>query len=157
MTIMSDTNRIERNILIKASRERVWRALTTAGEFGTWFGINLTGQAFVPGQTVRGLMDPEKCGHENVWMDITVDRIEPQDLFSYRWHPFPVNTSIDYSAEQPTLVTFTLEDAPDNSILLTVVETGFDKLPAHRRQEAFLMHTEGWPMQLNHVSDYASR
>jgi len=153
----SDTNSIERNILIQATRERVWRALTTAEEFGTWFGINLKGETFAIGQRTRAMMDPAVCGHENFWFDIVVDRIEPQTLFSYRWHPYPADPSVDYSLEQPTLVTFTLKDAPDKSILLTVVESGFDNVSAHRRLEALRMHTGGWEAQLNNVAHYVSK
>ncbi|RYZ90625.1 MAG: vanillate O-demethylase oxidoreductase VanB [Moraxellaceae bacterium] len=153
----TDTNSIERSILINSPRARVWRALSTPEEFGQWFGVDLKGQTFAQGQRARGLMNPETCGHENLWLDIVVDRIEPQNLFSYRWHPFAVVSTVDYSLEHPTLVIFTLEDAPGNSTLLNVVESGFDQVPAHRRMEAFRMHTGGWEAQLNNVARHASQ
>src|SRR5882757_4217688 len=137
-TTLSDTDRIERNILINASRERVWRALSNAEEFGAWFGADLSGQEFAPGGRARGQMTG--CGHEHMYFEARVERIEPQDVMSFHWHPYSVDPAVDYSQEQPTLVTFTLKDAPGNAILLTVVESGFDKIPLHRRREAFEKH-----------------
>jgi uncharacterized protein YndB with AHSA1/START domain len=150
----SQTDRIERSVVINASRERVWRALSNAEEFGTWFGANLKGQTFAPGQRARGLQSG--CGHDNVYFDVVIERMEPLKLLSYRWHPYSVEPSVDYAKEQPTLVTFTLKDSPGNGTVLTVVESGFDNVPPHRRLEAFRMHTSGWEHQMlklvRHVS-----
>lgn len=154
MNSAANTNSIERSILINASRERVWRALSTPEEFGTWFGVDLKGQAFAPGQRARGLMGAG-CGHDNLWFDVIVERVEPQDLFSYRWHPYAVDPAVDYSGEARTLVTFTLKDVSDGT-LLTVVESGFDNVPAHRRVEAFQMHSGGWEAQLKNIARHAS-
>jgi uncharacterized protein YndB with AHSA1/START domain len=153
-TTTTDTDRIERSIVINAPRERVWRALSNAESFGTWFGANLKGQAFVPGQKARGQITIS--GFEHIAFDVVVERIEPQDLFSYRWHPYPVDPAVDYTKEQPTLVTFTLKDAPGNGTLLTVVESGFDNLPPHRRLEAFRMNSGGWTAQLNNIARHVS-
>ena len=155
MSTTSETNSIERNILINAPREHVWRALSSAEEFGTWFGANLKGQTFAPGQRARGQMTGG-CDHDaDVWFDVVVERVEPQDLFSYRWHPYAVEPIVDYTVEQPTLVTFTLKDTPEGT-LLTVLESGFDNIPPHRRLEAFRMHTGGWEAQLKNVARHAS-
>ncbi|RYY04200.1 MAG: vanillate O-demethylase oxidoreductase VanB [Gammaproteobacteria bacterium] len=147
---------IERKILINAPRDRVWRALTSPREFGTWFGVNLSDQIFAPGLRARGLINPDVCGHDDAWFDVTVERLEPQDIFSYRWHPFALDPAVDYSKEMPTLVTFTLKDTPDKGTLLTVVESGFDKVPPHRRLEAFRMNNRGWDYQLKKVVDYVT-
>ncbi|WP_235835194.1 SRPBCC family protein [Piscinibacter terrae] len=149
------TDRIERHIVIQAPRDRVWRALSNAEEFGQWFGTDLKGQTFAPGQRVRGLVSG--CGHDNVWFDAVVDRIEPQNLFSYRWHPAPIDPAVDYDQEEPTLVTFTLKDAPGQGTLLTVVESGFDKVPPQRRLEAFRMNDGGWAAQLKNIARHASQ
>jgi uncharacterized protein YndB with AHSA1/START domain len=149
----SSTDRIERSILIKASRERVWRALSSADEFGAWFGADLRGQHFQPGQRARGQMTIP--GHTEHFFDVVVERVEPQDLFSFHWHPYAFDKAVDYSKETPTLVTFTLQDAPGGAVLLTVVESGFDKVPARRRSEAFEMHGRGWTAQLDNVARYA--
>src|SRR5262245_20797300 len=140
------SDRIERTVTIKAPRDRVWRALANAEEFGTWFGADLRGQTFAPGQRARGLMTIE--GIKDVYFDVVVDRMEPPDLFSYRWHPYNLDPKVDYAKETPTLVTFTLQDAPGNGTVLKVVESGFDKVPANRRFEAFRMNTRGWEFQM---------
>jgi uncharacterized protein YndB with AHSA1/START domain len=148
------TDRIERSVVIDAPRERVWRALANAEEFGSWFGANLKGQAFAPGQRARGRLDGT-CGHDKLDFDVVIERIEPQDLLSFRWHPYPVDPAVDYTKEQPTLVTFTLKDAPGRGTLLTVVESGFDKVPPHRRLEAFRMNSRGWDGQLENIVRHA--
>lgn len=155
MTTTSETDRIERKIIINARRERVWRALTNSEEFGAWFGVDLQGQQFIPGQRTRGLMNGG-CGHTDVWFDVVIEEVNPQDLFSYRWHPCPIDPSVDYSQEIPTLVTFTLKDTPDNGTLLTVVESGFDNVPPHRRLEAFRMNSGGWDAQIVNLVAYVS-
>lgn len=154
MSTAEDSNRIERSIVINAPRDRVWRALSNAREFGTWFGANLVGQTFAAGARARGQITIP--GHEHVWFDVVIERIEPQDLLSYRWHPYAVDPSVDYSHEQPTLVTFTLKDAPGNATLLTVVESGFDHVPPQRRLEAFRMNSRGWEAQLSNIVRHVS-
>ena len=149
MSTASDTDRIERSVLIDVPRERVWRALSNAEEFGTWFGADLKGQTFAAGKRARGRVTFP--GYEHVWFDIVVERVEPSSLLSYRWHPYAVDPAVDYSTEPPTLVTFTLNDAPNGATRLTVVESGFDKVPAHRRREAFRMNTEGWDGQIENI------
>ncbi len=150
----SDTDRIERSVVINAPRERVWRALSNAEEFGTWFGADLKGQTFVPGQRARGQIT--SCGHEHAWFDVIIDRVESPNLLSFRWHPYAVDPAVDYTKEEPTLVTFTLKDAPGNATVLTVVESGFDKVPPHRRLEAFRMNNQGWTVQIDNIVRHVS-
>lgn len=145
----SSTDSIERSILINAPRERVWRAIANAEEFGTWFGANLKGMQFAPGQRARGQIT--HAGYEHVWFDIEVDRVEPPQLLSWRWHPHAVEAGVDYSGEEPTLVTLALAEAPGGT-LLTVVESGFDKVPPQRRLQAFTMNGRGWEIQLQNIA-----
>jgi uncharacterized protein YndB with AHSA1/START domain len=154
MNATSDTDRIERSVVINAPRERVWRAIANAEEFGTWFGANLKGQTFAPGQIARGQIT--HCGHKDAVFEVVIERIEPQDLLSMRWHPYAVDPAVDYAKEQPTLVTFTLNDATGSGTLLTVVESGFDMLPPHRRLEAFRMNSGGWEAQVNNIARHVS-
>jgi uncharacterized protein YndB with AHSA1/START domain len=154
MNTTSDTDRIERSVVINAPRERVWQALSNAEQFGTWFGASLAGQNFKPGQRVRGPITI--CGHEHVFFDVLVERIEPQHAFAFHWHPYAVDPAIDYTQEAPTLVTFTLQDAPDGT-LLTVTESGFDKVPPQRRLEAFRMNSAGWEGQLRNIVRYVTQ
>ena len=150
----TDTDRIERSVTLDAPRPRVWRALTDAEAFGTWFGADLEGQAFAPGQRARGRITIP--GFTHVVFDVVVDRVEPMDRFAFRWHPFAVEPDVDYAAETPTLVTFTLHDAPGGKTHLTVVESGFDQVPAHRRAQAFRMNSQGWEGQLRNIAKHVA-
>ncbi len=150
---MSTTDRIEASIELHVPRKRVWRALTDSGEFGQWFGVAMDGP-FSPGARVRGRMTIK--GYEHFTMEITIDAMEPEHRFSYRWHPGAIDPNIDYSAEPMTLVEFTLEEIPGGT-RLTMVETGFDRIPASRRPEAFRMNTQGWTAQMRNIERYVSQ
>jgi uncharacterized protein YndB with AHSA1/START domain len=150
----TDTDRIERSVTLDAPRPRVWHALTDAETFGTWFGANLAGQAFAAGRRARGPITI--TGFTHVVFDVVVDLVEPMDRFAFRWHPYAVDPSVDYAAETPTLVTFTLADVPGGGTRLTVVESGFDQVPAHRRAQAFRMNTNGWEGQLRNIAKHVA-
>jgi uncharacterized protein YndB with AHSA1/START domain len=147
---MTDTDRIEKNILLKAPKARVWRALTNAGEFGTWFRVKLESD-FAVGKDVTGNITYP--GYEHLRFTVTVERIDAEQLFSFRWHPAAVDPQIDYSQEPTTLVEFRLEEVADGT-LLTVVESGFDRIPAERRAEAFRMNSQGWATQMENIKAY---
>lgn len=147
-TIAQD--RIERQIALNAPRKRVWQALTNAAEFGEWFRIGLEG-SFQAGKSIRGNM--KFPGWEHVVVEFTVEKIEPETLFSYRWHPYAIDPDTDYSHEPTTLVEFHLKDDKGGT-LLTVIESGFGKLPASRRDEAFRMNENGWKGQLGNLQKY---
>jgi uncharacterized protein YndB with AHSA1/START domain len=142
----STSDRVEEQVLLHTPRARVWRALTNADELGAWFGVNLAGATIAPAARVAGRFTIP--GHEHVTFDVTIDEVVPERRFAWRWHPHAIDPAADYSGEQRTLVTFTLEDAADGGTLLRVVETGFDALPAARRQSAFLGNSNGWRGQL---------
>ena len=154
-------DRIEKKILLKAPLARVWRAISDAAQFGTWFGVAFDGP-FVAGQKVAGRIVPTKVDpevaaaqkeFEGAPFDIIVDRIEPERLFSFRWHPYAAEKDHDYSKEERTLVTFELE-AVDGGTLLRVTESGFDKVPLERRAKAFTMNEGGWEAQTRLVQKY---
>jgi len=149
----TSTDRIERKILLKAPRARVWRALADAEEFGNWFGVALQGATFVAGQRTRGQITYP--GHEHVVFEIWVERVEPQRLLSWRWHPFAVDPAVDYSQEPTTLVEFELQDAAGGT-LLSIVESGFDKIPPARRLTAFRMNSGGWDEQMNNIEKHVA-
>jgi uncharacterized protein YndB with AHSA1/START domain len=147
---MTSTDRIEKTILLRATKNRVWRALTDAREFGQWFGVKFDGP-FEVGKSMKGQITIK--GYEHAAMDIIIERMEAEDYFSYRWHPYAVDSKIDYSAEPTTLVEFRLEPAGDET-KLTVTESGFDRIPAHRRDEAFRMNERGWAGQVENIRRY---
>lgn len=150
----TQTDRIERQIVLKAPRSRVWRALSNAEEFGTWFGVALQGKTFAAGQRMQWQMNGS-CGHDDLTFDVVIERLEPEDLMSYRWHPYAVDPAIDYSQEPTTLVEFTLQEVGEGT-LLNIVESGFDKVPLARRLEAFQMNSGGWDSQIKNIEAYVA-
>ncbi len=143
---MSD--RIEQSITIKAPVSRVWKALTDYQEFGTWFRVRLEGP-FVAGQAARGHITYP--GYEHIRFEAIIREIEPERYFSFTWHPYAIDPKVDYSGEPPTLVEFTLEKTAEGT-QLRVVESGFDKIPSHRRDEAFRMNEGGWKEQMGNIA-----
>ena len=147
---MSDTDRIEREIVLSAPRERVWRALTDVRQFNEWFGVTLT-SPFAPGAEVKGQITNR--GYEHLTMTLWVETMEPERYFAFRWHPYAVEAGVDYSAEPTTLVSFTLEDVAGGT-RLTIVESGFDAIPASRRAKAFSMNSAGWDGQVKNIQKF---
>lgn len=142
-------NSIEKQITIKAPMAKVWKALTDAKQFGQWFKVDLQSD-FVAGKTTLGTNTSK--GFE-MKMEFHVKDIKPQTYFSYAWTPFPMDKTFDYSKEEPTLVEFFLEEVAGGT-LLKVKESGFTKITASRRAEAFRMHTGGWEAQLKNVEKF---
>lgn len=159
----ADTDRIEKRVLLRAPRERVWRAVSDAKEFGAWFGVEFDG-AFAPGARIKGKIVPTQADPEVAKMqepytgmafDFTVERIEPMRLFSFRWHPFAVEPGVDYSKEPMTLVVFELQEAAEGT-LLKITESGFDRIPLARRARAFAANEGGWEHQTRLIAKYLS-
>lgn len=146
------TDRIEKEILIKAPPSRVWQALSNAEEFGEWFGVALKGKTFVVGQHVQGQITYPP-GYEHLRFDVLVVRMEPEQLLSWRWHPYAIDPLFDYSQETTTLVEFKLK-AVEGGTLFNVVESGFDSVPPKRRLEAFRMNNGGWDLQLENIQKH---
>jgi uncharacterized protein YndB with AHSA1/START domain len=145
------SDRIERKVLLKAKRSQVWRVLANAEVFGQWFGVALEGKRFVAGEWTQGRVTYP--GYEHVLWNVLVERVEPERLFSFRWHPYAVRPEIDYSQEPTTLVKFELEDH-DADTLLRVSESGFDHIPDVRREKAFRMDSRGWEEQMNNIEQF---
>lgn len=144
------TDRIEKRIEVRATRSRVWRAISSSAEFGTWFRMELD-RAFTAGATVLGRLTIP--GYEHVMLEMRIESVEPESYFSYRWHPYAVDPAVDYSAEPMTLVEFRLEEITGGTVV-TITESGFDRLPASRRAEAFRMNEGGWTGQSKRLADH---
>jgi uncharacterized protein YndB with AHSA1/START domain len=153
MSTTTNTDRIEKTVTIGAPRSRVWRAIANADAFGAWFGVVLEGP-FTAGGTVRGKITYP--GYEHVMMELQIDRIEPEAYFSYRWHPYAIEPGVDYSPEPTTLVEFRLDDLNGDTVL-TIVESGFDRIPLERRAKAFTMNDGGWAQQITNIERYVSK
>lgn len=147
-----ETDRVEKRIVLRAPRSRVWRAISNAEEFGAWFRVKFEGE-FAEGATIRGKITYP--GYEHLTMEVRVERIEPEQYFAYRWHPYAVDPSVDYSPEPMTLVEFRLDEADDGT-LLTIVESGFDQIPLARRAVAFRMNDQGWAEQTRNIEHHVS-
>ena len=157
----TSTDRIEKRVLLRAPRERVWRAISDSKQFGSWFGVQFDGP-FVAGASIVGKMvattvDAEVAKRQEQYkgfrFEFAVDRVEPMRLFSFRWHPFAMDSSVDYSKEPSTLVAFVLEEADDGT-MLTVTESGFDQIPIERRAKAFAANEGGWAAQMKLIEKY---
>ena len=146
-------DRIEKKIELNAPVSRVWQALTDHREFGEWFHVRIDGP-FAAGRISTGRMTHP--GYEHVEWKVTVQKIEPERLFSFTWHPYAVDPKVDYSGESPTLVEFRLEKTATGT-LLVVTESGFDKVPAHRRDEAFRKNDGGWTQQVKNIQNYVAQ
>lgn len=147
------SNTIEKRIELKAPVSRVWRAITDYREFGEWFKVDLEGP-FVPGQVARGRFTHP--GYEHATWEATVKEIQPEKLFSFTWHPYAIDPNVDYSSEPTTLIEFRLEPTATGT-LLVVTESGFDKIPAHRRDEAFRMDDHGWAQQVKNIEAHVAK
>ena len=140
-------DKIERQIDLKAPVERVWHALTDHRQFGEWFRVALEGP-FVVGQVARGRITHK--GYEHVVWQARVVAIERPSRFAFTWHPYAVKPDVDYSNEEPTLVEFRLA-AIAQGTRLTITESGFDRIPAERRDEALRMNGSGWTQQIENI------
>ena len=160
----SSPDRIEKTTLLRAPLERVWRAISDAKQFGSWFGVDFDGP-FVAGQRLSGRIVPTSVDAEVAKsqepyrgraFDFTIDRIEPMRRFSFRWHPFAVDPNVDYSQEPTTLVELVLDEVAEGT-RLTITESGFDRVPLERRAQAFKMNEQGWAAQAKLVEKYLAQ
>jgi uncharacterized protein YndB with AHSA1/START domain len=146
-------DKIVKSIELKAPVARVWRAISDSREFGEWFRVKFDGP-FVAGKTAAGnILHP---GYEHPRFHAEIQKMEPEKLFSFTWHPYAIDPAVNYSGETPTLVEFRLE-ATANGTLLTVTESGFEKIPANRRAEAFRMNDGGWAQQMTNIESYLAQ
>jgi uncharacterized protein YndB with AHSA1/START domain len=150
---MTSTDRIERSVTLKAPVSRVWRALSNAEEFGNWFGVNLKGKVMKAGSQLQGHVTYPNYEHL-IW-NVVIERMEPNRWLSWRWHPAAIDVTVDYSSEPTTLVEFELKEVPGGT-LLTVVESGFDAVPPHRRLDAFRINSNGWDTQMRNVEKHVA-
>lgn len=147
-----NTDRIEKSLVLRAPRSRVWRALSDADAFGSWFGVKLEGD-FEPGARITGRITTP--GYDHLTMEVVVEKVDPEKLFSYRWHPAAVDPDVDYSSEPMTLVEFHLEEV-DEGTRLTLIESGFDQIPQARRADAFRMNEGGWEAQMKNIERHVA-
>lgn len=171
---MDALDKIEKHVVLKAPIGRVWRAITDSEEFGRWFGISLQGK-FVVGEEITGkflkslneqaIMERQRSlgvpvsGLRHLEDDLIfckVERLEPENYFSFRWIPYGIDADVNPEDEPTTLVEFELAEAPEGT-LLTIVESGFEKVPEQRKLRAFRMNEGGWSVQLENMKKYVEK
>lgn len=148
-----NSDKIEKKTVLQAPLARVWQAISRAQEFGAWFRLALDGD-FVEGASIRGRITHP--GYEHLTAELYVEAIRAPNYFAYRWHPYAIDPNGDYSTEPMTLVELELEEVQGGT-QLTIRESGFDRIPAGRRPEAFRMNEQGWAEQLTNVRAYVTR
>ena len=158
------TDRIEKKIVLRAPLDRVWRAVSDATQFGSWFGAAFDAPfeegARATGKIVPTSVDPEVAKlqepHRGKPFELVVHRIEPPHRISFRWHPYAIEPGVDYSREPMTTIVFELEEVPEG-VALTISESGFDRIPLARRAEAFKANEGGWEHQARLIAKYLQR
>lgn len=148
--IATITDAIERKVFLRASRKNVWDDITDPKLFAEWFSMDIKG-TFEPGNKITGTVNFKE--HEKMIVDAKIDEMVPQKVFSWYWHPFPADPNFDYSKEAMTHISFELKDSPGGT-LLTVTESGFDKLSPSRRNETYNANSEGWDMVLKSIEKH---
>jgi uncharacterized protein YndB with AHSA1/START domain len=144
------TDKIEKRVFLRATRAKVWRAISDAKQFSAWFGVTLVGE-FAAGESIRGKVTYK--GLEHLTMELDVVAIEPERYFAYRWHPAALDPKVDYSSEPTTLVEFELADA-DGGCQLSIRESGLDKIPEARRANVLRLNSQGWTEQAANIEKY---
>jgi uncharacterized protein YndB with AHSA1/START domain len=150
----TSTDRIERRVLINGTRARVWRAISNAAELGEWFGVDFKGKAFAAGKPIQGKITYP--GFEHLTMEVVIEKIVPERLLSWRWHPAAIDPTADYSQEPTTLVEFELEEV-EGGTMVSVVESGLDKIPLERRATVFRLNSSGWDEQMENIKKYVAK
>jgi uncharacterized protein YndB with AHSA1/START domain len=132
-------DRIEREIMINASIERVWGLVS---EPGWWIGDGDRSAQTVSREGDLVVVDDPRYGRYLI-QPVSAD---PPHHVAYRGSPVEGQPPAEGSA---TLVEFVLAER-DGGTLLRVVESGFASLamPAERRREQFEGNVKGWEMQL---------
>jgi uncharacterized protein YndB with AHSA1/START domain len=171
---MDTFDTIEKQVILRAPVSRVWQAITNAKEFGRWFGIDLEGE-FVVGKAITGTfsaalneaaihdyqrrlgLPPSKVKLPDAHsVFCTVECIEPEEYFSFRWIPYGLDADCDPETEPTTLVEFRLAKVAQGTFL-TIVESGFERVPLHRRERAFRMNEGGWIAQAQTIQNYIEK
>jgi uncharacterized protein YndB with AHSA1/START domain len=154
-------DKIEKQIVLKASMDRVWNALADSQAFGTWFGMKIEGP-FETGKTVKAVITPTKVDpevaeqqkpYEGVEFELCIEDVKPNQRLAFRWHPYKTDDDKDLWSQPSTLVSFNLTQQPDG-IHLTVTEEGFQNIPLDLRAKAFASNCEGWAIQVQLIGKY---
>ncbi|MGD9806047.1 MAG: SRPBCC family protein [Hyphomicrobiaceae bacterium] len=145
-------DRIVKTVELKAPISRVWHAISDHDEFGQWFRVKLDGP-FEPGALSTGKMTYP--GYEGYPWLARVERMEPERLLSFRWVHSEDIANVDITKGPMTLVEFHLEPIASGT-RLTIIESGFEALPDHRRLEILRSNTQGWNIQADNIAAHVT-
>lgn len=139
--VTEDVIRVE--VTIRASKDKVWEALTTREGWSAWFGEDITGD-FHPG--VEQTFDFGKYGTA---LGLVVERVEGESI-AYKWHPGMKVAGETYLDDQKTTCRFTLQEV-EGGTRLVMEESGFLNVPESRRKSAFADNSGGWESELSEL------
>jgi uncharacterized protein YndB with AHSA1/START domain len=136
---MSTPDEVRRTIDIRASRERVWAALTEPSELVGWFPTERAEIDLRPGGAASFVW--EESADEAV-----VDIVEAPDRLVFRWRPAGLDRPY-------TTVSFTLEEIQIGT-RVTLVESGFASLPDQIQEQSQQGNDAGWRDELEELKTY---
>jgi uncharacterized protein YndB with AHSA1/START domain len=134
-------DRIERDIVVDAPVEVVWRVVTEPDQISQWFADTAEIDLRPGGEGT--LTWDARATNEAATVSLVVESLEPPLRFAFRW-------------EQTRLVEFTLAAEGDGT-RLRVVESGFAALAPEEGKARYDAHSAGWDAHLANVRDYVSR
>ena len=136
---------IVREITVKATKERVYKAITDPKEIISWFPDAIEGGTLEVGQ--RPVFIFENGEHKS---QTYIEAARPFEYFAYRWVPGSAGIIGDVLAVPNTLVEFHIEELEDGT-KVTVKESGFASLPAEVAEECFNQNSGGWEYMMNRL------
>jgi uncharacterized protein YndB with AHSA1/START domain len=138
---MEIPDEVRRELVIKAPRDRVWRALTEADQLTRWFPDKAAEVDLRPGGNAVLEWDEAKA-------EAVVDVVEPPGRLVFRWRPEGLGRPF-------TTVSFTLEELGDgDSTRVRLVESGFASLPDQIETQSQKGNDEGWAHELQELKEY---
>ncbi len=138
---------IQREITIKAPKERIYAAIADPGKVVKWFPETLEGQYEVGQQPVFGFGDHGKN-------QVYIAEARPHEYFAYRWVPGSQHFLGDVLSVVNTLVEFFISENPDQTCRVMLKESGFSQLPLELAENCFKQNSGGWEFMLGRLDTY---
>jgi uncharacterized protein YndB with AHSA1/START domain len=134
---------ITREIVIKASKERVYTAITDPKQIVNWFPDAIEGSLAVGERPILSFGEHGKN-------QIYVEAAQPHDYFAYRWMPGGADSLGDTLTKPNTLVEFRLTEN-EGRTTVTMTESGFAALPSEMAERSFNQNSGGWDYMLGRL------
>lgn len=140
-------DKIQREITIKATKERIYVAIADPELVVLWFPETVEGIYKVGEKPVFGFGEHGKN-------QIYIVDARPHEYFSYRWVPGGNHFVGDLLTVPTTLVEFRIQEEMDGTCKVTMTETGFAKLPVDIAEASFKQNSAGWDFMLGRLEKY---